>query len=246
MPIYEAPRSDMNRLAFLKQAATTGTQDIAAGKSYISQETLDALNALAPGFESAHNDVSARLSARSEEVRQSNEALITLQTYVRDLWEVLRRRVIRLNQPAAVLQFYGLGLDGINPNPTTQAQWLATAVEVIAGDAEAVAAGYPAMTNPSAAELQTILTAAQQEADQVAPADRAYDEAQEAVAALRPQADELIQDVMDELRFNLRKRDAPSQRRIMRTYGASFSYLPGEPSDPDDAGSGSEDPPAGA
>ncbi len=37
---------------------------------------------------------------------------------------------------------------------------------------------------------------------------------------------------------------ARSQRRIIRTYGASFSYLPGEPSDPDDAGSGSEDPPA--
>jgi hypothetical protein len=236
----------MNRLAFLKQAATTGAQDTAAGKSYISQETLDALNALAPGFEAAHNDVSARLSARSEEVRQSNEALDTLQTYVRDLWEVLRRRLIRLNQPAAVLQFYGLGLDGVNPTPTNQAQWLATAAEVVAGDAEAVAAGYPAMTNPSAAELQAVLTAAQQEADEVAPADRAHDEAQEAVADLRPQADELIQDVVDELRFNLRKRDAPSQRRIMRTYGASFSYLPGEPADQDDAGSGGEEPPSGA
>jgi hypothetical protein len=123
---------------------------------------------------------------------------------------------------------------------------LGTAVEVIAGDAEAVAAGYSAMVNPSIAELQVGLTAAQREADEVAPADRAYDEAQEAVAALRPQADELIQDVMDELRFHLRKRDAPSQRRIMRTYGVSFSYLPGEPADPDDAGAGSEDPPASA
>jgi hypothetical protein len=36
-----------------------------------------------------------------------------------------------------------------------------------------------------------------------------------------------------------------SQRRIMRTYGAPFSYLSGEPADLDDAGAGSEDPPAG-
>ena len=36
-------------------------------------------------------------------------------------------------------------------------------------------------------------------------ADRVYDEAQEAVAALRPRADELIEDVMAELCFNLRK-----------------------------------------
>jgi len=232
MPVYNPPNSDMNRLAFLKQAATTGAQDMAAGKSYVGQESLDALNALAPAFEAAHNGVSARLGARSEEVRQSNEALATLQTYVRDLWGVLRRRVTRLNQPVSVLQFYSLPQSGLSPKPTTQAQWLATAAEVIAGDAQAVAAGYPAMVNPSAAELQTVLTAAQQEADEVAPADRAYDEAQEAVAALRPQADELIQEVVDELRFNLRKHDAPSQRRIMRTYGASFSYLPGEPADP--------------
>ena len=69
-------------------------------------------------------------------------------------------------------------------------------------------------------------------------ADRAYDEAQEAVAALRGQADELIAEVMDELRFNLRRKDAPSQRRVMRTYGANFSYLKGEPRDADDVAQG--------
>ncbi len=30
------------------------------------------------------------------------------------------------------------------------------------------------------------------------------------------------------------RKDAPSQRRIMRTYGATFSYLAGEPVDPDE------------
>jgi len=29
---------------------------------------------------------------------------------------------------------------------------------------------------------------------------------------------------MADLRYNLRKKDAPSRRRIMRTYGARFSY----------------------
>jgi len=47
--------------------------------------------------------------------------------------------------------------------------------------------------------------------------------------SVRPQADTVIREVMDELRFNLRHMDAPSQRRIMRTYGATFKYLPGEP-----------------
>ena len=55
------------------------------------------------------------------------------------------------------------------------------------------------------------------------------------MAALRARADELIAEVMAELRFNLRKKDASTQRRIMRTYGATYSYLLGEPVDMDDA-----------
>lgn len=90
------------------------------------------------------------------------------------------------------------------------------------------------MVNPSAAQLQAVLAATMTKAEDVAMADRAYDEAQEAVAALRPQADELIEEVMAELRFNLRKKEPPSQRRIMRTCGARFRYLEGEPVDPDD------------
>jgi hypothetical protein len=61
--------------------------------------------------------------------------------------------------------------------------------------------------------------------------DREYDQAQEEIAGLRFKADELISDVMAELRFNLRKKDGSSQRRIMRTYGANFHYLKGEPVD---------------
>ena len=40
-----------------------------------------------------------------------------------------------------------------------------------------------------------------------------------------------VQLEIDELRFNLRKKDGSSQRRIMRTYGANFHYLKGEPVD---------------
>jgi hypothetical protein len=75
------------------------------------------------------------------------------------------------------------------------------------------------------------LTAAQSEQNDIAGADRTYDQAQETLASLCIQADGLIQETVDELRFNLRKKDAPSQRRIIRTYGGSYSYLSGEPLD---------------
>ena len=61
-----------------------------------------------------------------------------------------------------------------------------------------------------------------------------YDESQAKIAGMRKQADELIADIMAELRLTLRKMDAPSQRRVMRSYGARFSYLKGEQVDEDD------------
>ena len=51
---------------------------------------------------------------------------------------------------------------------------------------------------------------------------------------MRKKADELIDDIMAELRFSLRKLETPSQRRIMRSYGARYKYLKGEKVDPDD------------
>ena len=154
--------------------------------------------------------------------------------YVRDFWEVARRRAQRLHQPAEVLTFYGLPLDGVSPTLTRPDEWLATAANVARGDVEAVAAGYPAMSNPSAVELTAVLATTRLEAEEANTADRTYDEAEEKLAVLRVQADQAIEDIMAELRFTLRRKDAPSQRRVMRSYGASYTYLEGEPLDVDD------------
>ncbi len=235
MAKYEQPKSNRDRLTFLKRSAVTGPQDVKSGNPYVSQETLVAIAAFLPDFETAVHAVNEKMGARSKEVRERAAAIERIGLYARDLWAVLKRRASRLDQPAEVLTFYQLPLNGTIPKPTSQEQWLTLAAQVVKGDADAVAAGYPAMINPSAAELQAVLDAARSESDDVAMADRAYDAAQEAVEALRDQADEWISEVMAELRFNLRKRDAPSQRRIMRTYGATYSYLAGEPVDPVDA-----------
>ncbi|MCA9979514.1 MAG: hypothetical protein KDD89_01725 [Anaerolineales bacterium] len=234
MPTYNKANNDVERAAFLRRAANTGTADIAAGTPYLGQATVDEVTALAATYETALSALSTNQSGRSREIRQRQEAIETLATYVRDFWEVARRRARRLGQPAEVLTFYGLPLDGMSPNPSTADEWLTWAGTVVQGDAEAVTAGYAAMSNPSAVEITAVLTTAQQEVTEANAADRTYDQSQEQLAEVRAQADQLIDDVMAELRFTLRRKDAASQRRVMRTYGAVFTYLDGEPRDPDD------------
>ncbi len=116
--------------------------------------------------------------------------------------------------------------------------WIPIGQNAINGDAEAVAAGFPPMSNPSAAEVQLLLDNATAEAGEADAADRVHDKSQAAVAGLRVSVNKMIDDIMAELRFRLRDEDKAGQRRIMRTYGATFNYLEGEPVDTDDQGVG--------
>ena len=87
------------------------------------------------------------------------------------------------------------------------------------------------MQNPDVEELKEARDKAMAERGDIPIADRIYDEAQAEVEGLRPRAIELIDDIMADLRHSLRKLEEPSQRRIMRSYGATFKYYNGEPED---------------
>lgn len=224
--------SDNGRKHVLETTVSTAEK---SGDNYVSPETVQKVKTFLVAWLERLLQLNAFLSTREKEIREKNEAMDFLDMIMRDIWEVVKRRVRRQKLPAEVLTYYGLPLSGIVPNVGKEQDLLATAANMIKGDEKAVAAGYEAMINPSVAELKVALEAAKKELSEVAPADRNYDKAEEAVANLRPEADELIADVVDELKFNLRKRDAASQRRIISSYGIQIKYATGEePADDDE------------
>ena len=89
------------------------------------------------------------------------------------------------------------------------------------------------MSNPSATEIQAVLTQAQAELTDVSNAVAEFDAAQEAAQADVPQAMELLADLYANLEFSLRKEAPASQRQDMRRYGVQYKYLPGEPVEED-------------
>lgn len=234
MPYLQIPQTDSERLTFLRTAAQSTALDYANNIEYVSLDTFHSLQAFLPQFDEAFLDVAATFGQLDREVVERDEALGILQVYLDDMWEIVRRRVYRNHEPIGVLRFYYLSPEGEEPAPDSVEGWLELAEKVIAGDAEAVEAGYAAAVCPSAAELQKVLDDARREAADVVPADEAHDRAQAAIEAMRAQADELIGDVLEELSFHLRKEEPASQRRIMRSYGVKFGYFLGEPRDMDD------------
>ncbi len=231
MPKYEAPFNDEQRVAAVKRLAITGQQDIDDGNPLLSASMVDTLRIFGVKFEGAYSVVAAQQLARTTELNQRVAAIERLKTHVRDFREGLRRRVYRLNLPVGVFEAYHLQQDGSVDEPTTYEGWLVAGTQCVTGDAAAVAAGYTAMSNPSAAEVAAAMATAQAESDDVALADRHLDSAQATLAEQRVEADQLIADALEDLRYQTRKLDAASQRRVLRTYGAQFRYLPGEPVD---------------
>ncbi|MFO7971623.1 MAG: hypothetical protein R6U40_07715, partial [Desulfobacterales bacterium] len=141
MPEYVPPRNDNTRLGFLRRAVYTAKQDHMLGNQYLSDMLVQAIEAFIPQFEKRLQSINSYLSRRSSEISESTETFRTLMIYIRDMWNVLKRRVRRLNQPASVLNFYGLPQNGHAPNPTSKDMWFVLADNLIKGDELAVKAG---------------------------------------------------------------------------------------------------------
>lgn len=186
------------------------------------------VDAFLPDYRLAVQAVEAATAGRAKEVSEKDSSLENLITHVRDFFEVLKRRTARLHHDVSALVHYGLPQSGDVPKQYNESVAEAAADGIVKGEAAAVAAGFPAMANPSAAEVKTALDSYRKESGELVPTEAAVRQAQADAAALRSQADELVSDVKDELTHALRKLDGPAQRRVLRLFGFKFTANAGE------------------
>jgi hypothetical protein len=233
MPRLRRPFTAMDCLVFLKKAEETTESDSGDGKKYISNSTINKSKQLTQKLESGLGNLGGSKSLSQKEIREKNQSITHVSTYVRDICEGVRRRVYRENLPLEVFAFYQMPKTGKTPIINSDGQLMELASLIIAGDATAIEQGYAPISNPSVAELQIKLDKARKEAKDVAVADKQLDEAQEAVSGLMPEAKELVDRVIAELNFNLYDKDDASKRRIMRNYGVRFEFTKNEPAEDD-------------
>ena len=225
MPIITYPREESKRLQLLQTAVNYEKQSIAAGEEAgLLPDTIAQLTAFLAAYASSQDERKLLAVRYSKQTGRRQRGAKRLALFVEDFVSGLRRRVVRLEEDRAMFIQYGLGENGrLSPRPTRYDGWLETAAHLLRGEKTAVAAGSPPMSNPSAAELQAVLDEVLVEKTAVVAADRAYDTAQETVAALRGQADQWVRDIVLQLRYTQRHHPPASRRRVMRRYGVLFS-----------------------
>lgn len=236
MPIINRPRTDAERLNALSAAKSKYDAVVAAGGlPAFSSDTYARLDAFANPFITEMNERGAALSGQTSASAAANPARSNVRIFVSHFIQVFNLGVARGVYPASARGFYNLAVSSEKvPALTTDEDLVQWATNVSNGDAARVAAGGAAMSNPTAAEVDAQLAVLQPLLASLTTAKDAYDAEQEGVAALRPEADDIIADVWDEVLFAFRKDDAPSMRRKAREYGVVYRVSKGEEPLPDE------------
>ena len=237
MPYYTAPNTPEDHLFILEESIRYCDLEQTAGRfAPLKSATRSAINAFIFDYKPLVGALILAKGDRAREVVESQTAKATLEEVARDYIEVLKRRTRRKKHNVEVLVKHGLPENGDTPEMGSWADLKAVVTALIAGDA-ASASVYGVMSNPSAAEVQTALTAAQNEHEDVAPADSIVQNAQHAIQEKATLAAFWVSEIrFDALDFARRETDA-GQRRLLRKLGFKFKTNSGEtPEDPADGG----------
>ncbi len=222
MATVQYPTNDTARLVALQTAQKTFQSDMESGRTHLMSDTANSITTFLPSYTTKVASIEESRGVRMGEIAEKNSALSALKMYIQHSWHSVKNRVDRLEEPVTVLLNYDLPASGLVPPLSSSPELTVIADRLIAGDTKAVAAGFAPLVNPTAEELSAINEVAKKELADVPAADRAVDEAEEALATLRAQADELIRDITADLNYTLRREEEASRRRIMRSYGVKF------------------------
>lgn len=228
MPQLQYPKTNSARLLLLERVVKTGNEDLAAGRAYVPENFINEAQRYAEQLRPKVEKLAELRSQRGMEVEEKNTAMESLERYVCDFWEVLKRRIVREGQPLSLLDLYGLSRSGDNPKGGTAAEWIERATQLVVGDAKAMEAGYELMSNPSAAQMQEKRDAAQSELDDIDMADRELDLLQNELGQIATHTDNLIRAIRAQLNAALYNLPYDDIRRIKRTYGFTYYTEPEE------------------
>ncbi len=234
MPQLQRPNSDNTRIKALQSAKNKADSTAPAQRAF-SADTLTRLNAFLPTFATELSERGAALVGQTTATNQLNVARRALHMCITHYFRVFNFAVARGIFTPMDRGYYMLDTSSDSaPLLPTDADLTMWADRIATGEANRVAAGQPAMAFPSAAEVAAAATAFQTLKGAQSTSKDIYNKEQEDVENLRAEADDIINDIWDEVLFHFRKDTPASMRRNAREYGLTYVPSPGETPSADD------------
>ncbi|MCW5906374.1 MAG: hypothetical protein KIS94_00805 [Chitinophagales bacterium] len=196
---------------------------MAPADNIFSASTTARLDAIQPQLATAINLVRSKKAVSIEKTLTKNEAGAGLRKFCSHYLQVFNLAVERQKYPTSARAFFGLNTDtGKLPDMVTDADAEQVGKNIALGEAELLAHSLPAMANPSAAEVATLLTAFMAARTNHSNAAQELDAAEEAVDALEPEADKVIKKIYDEAEAHYNEEEPDSQRADCRWWGVLY------------------------
>jgi len=216
------PESDKQRSVALSEAKAKYDATSAPLRAF-SSDTYARLIAFLPTYHQLLQQRGAALSQQATATTAIKPQRRMLRLYISHFIVGLNNAILRNELPASDKGHYQLPINKRGqPKLTTDDELMLWAKNVISGEAARVAAGGTPLSNPSSAQLQNQLNLFDPLYTELTTRKTALDDAQEAVAALWPEADDILKDIWDEVLFHFRKDDPPSLRRKAREWGLAY------------------------
>lgn len=222
MPHLYRPESDKQRSNALNEAKAKYEATAAPLRAFNST-TYDRLIAFLPVYKQLLQQRGSGLSQQAKATASMKPHRRMLRFYIGHFIIGLDNAMLREEVPKSDRAHFQLPIDArALPKLTTDEDLLLWAKNIVAGEAARINAGGTALSNPSAAQVQDQLDNFEPLYKTLTTARTAYDNAQEAVAAVWPEADELLKDIWDEVLFHFRKDEPASLRRKAREWGLVY------------------------
>jgi hypothetical protein len=235
MPYRNLPSSDAASLTALR--ALVKKQLATPAADWLYDATLGAENtACLALFTKETGERETADAARIHLTELANAAFNRTRQTISHFIQTLNNGIDRAVLVREDRSYYNLGLDQRDvPVVYSTADVITWANNVIAGEtrraAAASAAGRPfiPVTFPSAADVQTELSALESLLTQQSTATTTAQDEQHDVEAARPRIALCIVEAWDAIEYRLRRLDAPALRDIARQWGITYASRPGEP-----------------
>jgi hypothetical protein len=189
---------------------------------------IETIEALTEPLNTTMDQLQDTYGTYREETALMAKCVADMSRVVRDFLAVLTRRVAREEQPEYLISYYTAPGQSLAGKKSAE-EWYHLGRLIIAGEAKALTKGFPAMVNPSVADVVDCLDAFKQRYATAEPSDRNYQEVQLKMKELRGRAQLAARGLAATLRVLLSGEEPSGKRRAMRGYGFRFRDEPAPP-----------------
>lgn len=213
------PRSDFGR----QQALNTALNKNSITPGPLNATTVTRLTAMKGAYDTGIITHGNAKAAQGNGTPVKDAAIALLRMFISHFVQVFNLGVRRAKYPAADRSFYQINISSESvPNLDDEDDVLLWGSRLVTGDPLRVAAGGAAMENPDIAEVATAHTGATTAFNTYSTLAENLDTAEEALAALNPDADTLIKRIWDEVETFYGEEEPSSKRENARRWGVIY------------------------